>query len=60
MKVEDVLVGEVWLLSGQSNMGGPLLMSVGGEEAAATADFPTSACSIPTPAPTDGFVASAG
>ena len=36
---KDVLVGEVWLLSGQSNMGGPLLKSIGGEAAAKEADF---------------------
>lgn len=36
----DVLAGEVWLLSGQSNMGGPLLSSIGGPELAKKADFP--------------------
>ena len=37
----DILVGEVWLLSGQSNMGGPLLTCLGGEDAARKADMPT-------------------
>lgn len=34
---EDILVGEVWVCSGQSNMGWTLKQSVGGEEAAAAA-----------------------
>ena len=37
---KDVLVGEVWLLSGQSNMGGPLLTSLGGRELAEKANQP--------------------
>lgn len=36
----DVKVGEVWLLSGQSNMGGPLLTCIGGKEAAGKANDP--------------------
>lgn len=36
----EVLAGEVWLLSGQSNMGGPLLSSTGGQDAARSANFP--------------------
>ena len=36
----DVLVGEVWLLSGQSNMGVSLAGSDGGAEAAAAANYP--------------------
>ena len=36
----DVCAGEVWLLSGQSNMGGPLLGSTGGLDAARSANFP--------------------
>jgi sialate O-acetylesterase len=36
----DVLIGEVWLFSGQSNMGGPLATCVGGPEAFAAADLP--------------------
>ncbi|MBC2602605.1 sialate O-acetylesterase [Puniceicoccus vermicola] len=35
-----ILVGEVWLLSGQSNMGGPILQSTGGTEVAREADYP--------------------
>lgn len=37
---KDVLVGEVWVLSGQSNMGGPLLQSTGGAAVAAAANSP--------------------
>ncbi|QHI68836.1 sialate O-acetylesterase [Tichowtungia aerotolerans] len=36
----NVLVGEVWILAGQSNMGWPLKNCDGGPEAAATADYP--------------------
>jgi sialate O-acetylesterase len=36
----DVLIGEVWLFSGQSNMGGPLATCVGGPEAFAAVDLP--------------------
>lgn len=39
-KLDDVLVGEVWLCSGQSNMYWPLGRSLNGNEAAATADYP--------------------
>ncbi len=35
--IKDVLVGEVWLCSGQSNMGWPLSASLGGDEAIKTA-----------------------
>ncbi len=37
---KDVLVGEVWLLSGQSNMGGPILQCIGGKDAASQANMP--------------------
>ena len=37
LKREDILVGEVWVCSGQSNMGWTLSKSAGGEEAAAAA-----------------------
>ena len=40
LEVKDVLVGEVWLASGQSNMGWNLTKTTGGAEAAATADDP--------------------
>ncbi|MCF7863445.1 MAG: cellulase family glycosylhydrolase, partial [Kiritimatiellales bacterium] len=36
----DVVVGEVWLLAGQSNMGWTLADCDGGTEAAAVADYP--------------------
>ena len=52
--IEDVLVGEVWLCSGQSNMDFPLLRAVGGrEEAAAAAECPEirlfDLAGVPTP-----------
>ncbi|HTU25217.1 MAG TPA: sialate O-acetylesterase, partial [Pirellulales bacterium] len=40
LEVADVLTGEVWVASGQSNMGVPVIRSTGGVEAAATADLP--------------------
>ncbi|WP_146088812.1 sialate O-acetylesterase [Neolewinella xylanilytica] len=40
LELEDVLVGEVWLCTGQSNMQWRLLESAGGAEAIAAADFP--------------------
>ena len=40
VEVKDVLVGEVWLASGQSNMGWNLAKTTGGAEAAATAADP--------------------
>jgi len=39
-KFSDVLVGEVWILSGQSNMGRPLSSCDDGAAAAANADYP--------------------
>lgn len=39
-RCEDVLVGDVWLLSGQSNMATGLSQSSGGREAAEAANFP--------------------
>ena len=38
--LRNVLVGEVWLCSGQSNMGWPVSRAANSEEEAATADFP--------------------
>jgi len=40
LTVSDVLVGEVWLCSGQSNMEWPLWNAEHGDEAVRTADFP--------------------
>lgn len=40
LTVHDVLVGEVWLCSGQSNMGISVGRTVGGEKAAAAANDP--------------------
>lgn len=37
---DDVIVGDVWLLSGQSNMGLGLTQSDGGKEAIGRADYP--------------------
>lgn len=36
----NVLVGEVWLCAGQSNMGWRLTATIGGQEEAKTADYP--------------------
>ncbi len=38
---KNIVVGEVWLLSGQSNMGVGLCQSSGGKEAGAKADYPS-------------------
>ncbi|MGB3801617.1 MAG: sialate O-acetylesterase [Lewinella sp.] len=40
LALDDVLVGEVWLCTGQSNMQWRLLESDGGQEAIAAADYP--------------------
>lgn len=40
IELKNVLVGEVWLCSGQSNMEWPLKLSAGGEEAIAQAQDP--------------------
>lgn len=39
--LDDVLVGEVWICSGQSNMDWPLQKSATAQQAIATADLPT-------------------
>ncbi|MGZ0654584.1 sialate O-acetylesterase [Coraliomargarita sp. W4R72] len=39
-QISDVLVGEVWVLSGQSNMAWWVDSSLGGKDAAAGADYP--------------------
>lgn len=41
IELKDVLVGEVWLVSGQSNMQWRLFESTGGEAATAAANHPT-------------------
>lgn len=47
-RIEDVLVGEVWLCSGQSNMEWALGRCLGGPEAVASADNPQlRLCTIP-------------
>src|SRR5690606_9706810 len=38
--LRDVLVGDVWLCSGQSNMAFPLRASLGGDEEAKQATYP--------------------
>ena len=40
VKLENVLIGEVWLCAGQSNMGWRLSATMQGPEAAQAADFP--------------------
>ena len=40
VQLDDVMVGEVWLCSGQSNMQWPLPQTEGGQAAAAAANFP--------------------
>ena len=40
LKIEDVLVGEVWLCSGQSNMAMSVSSTVNAEEEIAAADYP--------------------
>ncbi|MBI4556854.1 MAG: sialate O-acetylesterase [Candidatus Hydrogenedentes bacterium] len=40
VRVNDVLVGEVWVCSGQSNMEWPLKMAVNGEQEVANANYP--------------------
>lgn len=42
--VSDVLVGEVWVLAGQSNMAWPLLPTTDGKAAAERANYPTVRC----------------
>lgn len=52
--LKDILIGEVWLCSGQSNMDFPLSKAVGGNAEAATAgDFPAIRLHNLTGAPTD-------
>jgi sialate O-acetylesterase len=41
IELHDVLVGDVWLCGGQSNMGVPLRFTTNGEEEAKTANYPT-------------------
>ncbi len=54
IRLDDVLVGRVWLCSGQSNMDFPLGRAVGGkEEAAAAASFPGIRLCNLTGVPTD-------
>lgn len=40
ISLKDVLVGDVWLLGGQSNMEWPLTQTNGGEDSIANADYP--------------------
>src|SRR5690554_4425700 len=40
LSLQDILVGDVWLLGGQSNMEWPLLQTNGGEDSIKSADHP--------------------
>jgi len=40
LSLQDVLVGDVWLLGGQSNMEWPLRQTIGGEDSIKAADYP--------------------
>ena len=40
LSLQDILVGDVWLLGGQSNMEWPLLQTNGGEDSIKSADYP--------------------
>jgi sialate O-acetylesterase len=40
LTIKDVLIGEVWLCAGQSNMGWRLSATIGGKEEVAAANFP--------------------
>lgn len=40
IQFENVMIGEVWLCAGQSNMGWRLSATIGGEEEAASANYP--------------------
>jgi sialate O-acetylesterase len=40
IKLDDILIGEVWMSAGQSNMEFPLTNSIGGKEAVVAADCP--------------------
>src|SRR5262245_31322691 len=59
IKVQDVLVGEVWICSGQSNMGFALAQATDGDLEAATAKFPNirliSVPQVGTQEPQDDF-----
>ena len=59
IKVQDVLVGEVWICSGQSNMGFALSQATDGDLEAATARFPNirliSVPQVGTQEPQDDF-----
>lgn len=57
VSIRDVLVGRVWLCSGQSNMDFPLAKAVGGrEEAAAAGGFPAIRLCNWSGVPTDGRI----
>ena len=58
LKCSDILVGDVWLASGQSNMGFGVKGSLNGEQEIAAAHYPTirlfSVAQCPTLTPTNG------
>lgn len=52
--LDDILAGEVWLASGQSNMAYPMVNAIGGKAALAGADIPgLRLCALAAPATTD-------
>ncbi|MEI8205389.1 MAG: sialate O-acetylesterase [Kiritimatiellales bacterium] len=55
-EIIDVLVGEVWICSGQSNMYLPLVLSERGKESIDTADIPNLRLLMITPRKEDSFL----
>ena len=60
LRFDDILVGEVWLCSGQSNMDFPLSRSIGGADEISKANLPLLRLMNLTGAPTDARAYDAG